>query len=68
MRTYFYFYTAKKAQPVTMLFENRPKQDFAAHIVQQHGQQNIVQACFHQRCYRLGVFCCVHEVFGQPTT
>jgi hypothetical protein len=24
-----------------------------------YGQQNIVQACFQQHCYRLGVFCSV---------
>jgi hypothetical protein len=23
---------------------------------EQYGQQNIVQACFQQHCYRLGVF------------
>ena len=29
---------------------------------EQYGQQNIVQACFQQHCYRLGVFCSVHSV------
>jgi hypothetical protein len=26
---------------------------------EQYGQQNIVEACFHQNCYRLGIFCSV---------
>jgi hypothetical protein len=29
---------------------------------EQYGQQNIVQACFQQHCYRLGVFCSVDEM------
>jgi hypothetical protein len=32
---------------------------------EQYGHQNIVQACFQQHCYRLGVFSCVVEMERQ---
>ncbi len=34
-------------------------------IQEQYGQQNIVQACFQQHCYRLGVFPCVCSNFSR---
>jgi hypothetical protein len=32
---------------------------------EQHGQQNIVQACFQQHCYRLGVFSCAFIFYNK---
>jgi hypothetical protein len=47
---------------ITVYTAKTPKVNNIVNNQEQYGQQNIVQACFQQHCYRLGVFCSVANV------